>query len=138
MVVSFCDSNSRRYLTDATTNASRGLLYATIWVLRTYSPQYALAEKYGSWHTVYNNFRKWSQQDIIEKIFHYFCFNAKDFSQIQIDSTYVKAHQHSAGAKKRSLGQGIVKLRGGFISKIHAATDENGKAMCVFTTCGNI
>ena len=42
------------------------------------------------------------------------------------------------GLKKGSLGQGIVKLRGGFISKIHAATDENGKAMCVFTTCGNI
>ena len=42
------------------------------------------------------------------------------------------------GLKKGSLGQGIVKSRGGFISKIHAATDENGKAMCVFTTCGNI
>ena len=28
--------------------------------------------------------------------------------------------------------------RGGFTSKIHAATDENGKAMCVFITGGNI
>ncbi len=37
----------------------------------------------------------------MEKIFHYFCFNVKDFSQIQIDSTYIKAHQHSAGAKKK-------------------------------------
>ena len=77
------------------------LLNAMIWVLKTASPWYALPEKYGSWHTVYNNFRKWSQQDIIEKIFHYFCFNAKDFSQMQIDSTYIKAHQHSARAKKR-------------------------------------
>ncbi len=42
------------------------------------------------------------------------------------------------GLKKGGLGQGIVKLRGGFISKIHAPTDENGKAMCVFTTCRNI
>ena len=42
------------------------------------------------------------------------------------------------GLKKGSLGQGIVKSRGGFISKIHAATDENGKAMCVFITGGNI
>ena len=35
-------------------------------------------------------------------------------------------------------GQGIVKSRGGFTSKIHTATDENGKAMCVFITGGNI
>ena len=58
-------------------------------------------EKYGYWHTVYNNFRKLSQQGVMEKIFNYFCVNAKQSSQIQIDSTYVKAHQHSAGAKKK-------------------------------------
>jgi len=36
------------------------------------------------------------------------------------------------------LGQGIVKSRGGFTSKIHTATDKNGKAMRVFITGGNI
>jgi len=55
----------------------RKLLNAIIWVLRTGSPWCALPEKYGSWHTVYNNFRKWSQQDIIEKIFNYFCANVE-------------------------------------------------------------
>ena len=79
----------------------RELLNAIIWVLRIGSPWCALPEKYGSWHTVYNNFRKWSQQGIMEKIFNYFCANAEQSSQIQIDSTYVKAHQHSAGAKKK-------------------------------------
>ena len=29
-------------------------------------------------------------------------------------------------------GQGIVKSRRRFTSKIHTATDENGKVMCVF------
>ena len=116
----------------------RELLNAIIWVLRTGSPWCALPEKYGSWHTVYNNFRKWSQEGVIEKIFHYFCSNSKEYSQIQIDSTYVKAHHHSAGAKKRGLGQGIGKSRGGYTSKIHAATDENGKAMCILITSGNV
>lgn len=74
----------------------------------------------------------------MEKIFNYFCANAKGYSQIQIDSTYVKAHQHSAGAKKRGLGQGIGKSRGGFTNKIYAETDENGKAMCIFITGGNV
>lgn len=81
----------------------RELLNAIIWVLRTGSPWCALPEKYGSWHTVYNNFRKWSQEGVIEKIFHYFCSNSKEYSQIQIDSTYIKAHQHSAGAKKKGV-----------------------------------
>ena len=36
------------------------------------------------------------------------------------------------------MGQGIEKSRGGFTSKIHVATDENGKAMCVFITGGNV
>ncbi len=80
---------------------STQLLNVMIWVLRTGSPWCALPKKYGFWHTVYNKFRKWSQQGIIEKIFHYFCFNTKDFSQMQIDSTYIKAHQHSTGAKKK-------------------------------------
>lgn len=34
------------------------LMNAIIWVLRTGSPWCALPEKYGSWHTVYNNFRR--------------------------------------------------------------------------------
>ena len=37
----------------------------------------------------------------MEKIFNHFCVNAEQSSQIQIDSTYVKAHQHSAGVKKK-------------------------------------
>ena len=110
------------------------LLNAIIWVLRTGSSWCAFPEKYGYWHTVYNNFRKWSQQGIMEKIFNYFCANAEQSSQIQIDSTYVKAHQHSAGAKKRGIGGGNRKI-GGFTSKIHVATDENGKTMCVFRFC---
>lgn len=36
------------------------------------------------------------------------------------------------------MGQGIGKSRGGFTSKIHVATDENGKAKCVFITGGNV
>ena len=40
--------------------------------------------------------------------------------------------------KKRGLGQGIGKSREGFTSKIHATTNENGKAMCIFITGGNV
>lgn len=39
----------------------------------------------------------------MEKIFKKFSPAAEQTFQIQIDSTYVKAHQHSAGAKKGAL-----------------------------------
>ena len=81
----------------------RELMDAIIWVLRTGAPWCALPKEYGSWHTVYNNFRKWSQQGIIEKIFKYFSSNAKEAFEMQIDATYIKAHQHSAGAKKKGV-----------------------------------
>ena len=58
---------------------------------------------------------------------------------LQKDFWAVYLNQYSAGAKKKGgLRQGIVKSRGGFISKIHAVTDKNGKAMRVFITGGNI
>ena len=50
----------------------------------------------------------------MEKIFYYFCVNAEQYSQIQIDSTYIKAHQHSAGAKKKRLGAGNKEIKRGF------------------------
>ncbi len=40
--------------------------------------------------------------------------------------------------KKGGLGEGIGKSIGRFTSKIHVATDENGKVMGIFITGGNI
>lgn len=38
------------------------------------------SKKYGSWHTIYNNFRKWSQEGIIEKIFEKFTPNLEEIT----------------------------------------------------------
>ena len=40
--------------------------------------------------------------------------------------------------KKGGLGEGIGESIGRFTSKIHVATDENGKVMGIFITGGNI
>ena len=42
------------------------------------------------------------------------------------------------GLKKRSQGEGIGKSRGGFTSKIHAVTDENGKLIRILITNGSV
>ena len=86
----------------------REFINAIIWVLRTGSPWCALPEKYGPWHTVYNNFRKWINDGVITKIFERFSANSQETSEFQIDATYVKAHQHSAGAKKGGLWEKLL------------------------------
>ena len=43
-----------------------------------------------------------------------------------IDSTIVRAHQHSVGAKKADEDQAIGRLRGGLSTKIHTLVDALG------------
>ena len=58
-----------------------------------------LPECFGSWKTVYSRFCKWRDDDTPFNIFH--ALNAEaDYENLSIDSTSVKARQHSAGAKK--------------------------------------
>lgn len=58
-----------------------------------------LPERYGPWQTVYKRFVKWSEAGIFEKIFKDLAADA-DMQDISIDSTCIKAHKSSAGAKK--------------------------------------
>ena len=76
-------------------NALNGIL----WIARSGAPWRDMPERYGSWSTVYDRFKKWSDGGIIEAIFEALTIDA-DMQDISIDSTAVDAHQHSAGAKK--------------------------------------
>ena len=49
--------------------------------------------------SVYSRFCKWRDDNTLFKIFHTLNVEA-DYENLSIDSTSVKAHQHSAGAKK--------------------------------------
>lgn len=44
-------------------------------------------------------FMKWQEAGLFEKIFEELCIDT-DLQDMRLDSTIVKAHQHSAGAKK--------------------------------------
>ena len=64
-----------------------------------------LPERFGSWKTVYSRFCKWRDEGTLLKVFEHLREDA-DYENLSIDSTVVKAHQSSAGAKK---GQKIQK-----------------------------
>jgi len=60
-----------------------------------------------------------------------------DNEYAMIDSTIVRAHQHSAGAKKAAAeDQAIGRSRGGLSTKIHAMVDALGNPVGLFLTGG--
>ena len=78
---------------------SRTMLNGIFWILRSGAAWRDLPERYGPWQTVYKRFVKWSKAGIFEKIFQDLAADA-DMQDISIDSTCIKAHKASAGAKK--------------------------------------
>lgn len=79
---------------------NRLMFNAILWIARTGAPWRDLPEYFGSWKTVYSRFCKWRDDDTLASIFKELNTDA-DFENLSIDSTSIKAHQHSAGAKKR-------------------------------------
>lgn len=77
----------------------RMMLNAMLWMARSGAGWEDLPERYGSWKTVYSRFRKWRDDGTFLSIFQALGENA-DMENLSLDSTSVKAHQHSAGAKK--------------------------------------
>jgi transposase len=83
--------------------SDRMFLEAVLYNARTGSPWRDLPACFGKWDAVYNRFRRWEQSGVWRKLWEALqdeqCKRAKD---IFIDSTVVRAHQHAAGALKKT------------------------------------
>ncbi len=78
---------------------NRLMFNAMLWMARSGAGWEDLPERYGSWKTVYSRFCKWRDDGTLLTIFKALNSEA-DMENLSLDSTSVKAHQHSAGAKK--------------------------------------
>ena len=65
---------------------------------------------------------------VLQRVFEHLAAEV-DNEYAMIDSTIVRAHQHSAGVKKVGEGQAIGRSRGGQSTKIRALVDALGKAV---------
>ena len=105
-------------------------LEAVLHLQRTGCPWRDLPAKLGCWHAVYMRFRRWEARGVWTRLWQN--LQAEPFAGARgllLDSTTVRAHPHAAGApKKNGADQSLGRSRGGWGTKIHAATpDENSR-----------
>lgn len=61
-----------------------------------------LPERFGDFRVIHTRHTRWSKSGIWEKVFKVLAEDA-DNEYAMLDSTIVRAHQHSAGAKKKKM-----------------------------------
>lgn len=79
---------------------NRLFVEAVLYRYRAGIPWRDLPERFGSWKNVHRRWSRWSKNGVWEKLFKFLAGEA-DNEYGMIDSTIVKAHQHSAGALKK-------------------------------------
>src|ERR1700757_888722 len=85
-----------------TASDNRLFIEAVLYRYRTGMPWRALPECFGDWKNVHRRFSRWAKSGVWQRIFQHLAVNA-DNEYAMIDSTIVRAHQHSAGAQKKPV-----------------------------------
>src|SRR5271170_7351071 len=86
------------------TNAKNNRLFveAVLWRYRSGAPWRDLPERFGDWNNTHRRFSRWAKTGVWKRIFKHLAADP-DNEYAMIDSTIVRAHQHSAGAPEKML-----------------------------------
>ncbi|GBR10241.1 transposase [Acetobacter oeni LMG 21952] len=79
---------------------NRLFVEAVLYRYRAGIPWRDLPPRFGDWKNVHRRLRRWCESGVIERIFRHLAAD-HDNAYMMIDSTIVRAHQHSAGARKK-------------------------------------
>ena len=84
----------------ATAVDNRLFVDAVLYRYRAGVPWRDLPERFGDWNNTHRRFSRWAEKGVWQRVFELLAADA-DNEYAMIDSTIVRAHQHSAGAKKK-------------------------------------
>lgn len=88
----------RKQTVGVTAKDNRLFVEAVLYRYRAGIPWRDLPERFGDFRVVHTRFSRWSKQGVWQQVFYALAEEA-DTEYALIDSTVVRAHQHSAGAK---------------------------------------
>jgi transposase len=83
---------------------NRLFVEAVLYRYRAGLPWRDLPDRFGDWKNVHRRFSRWAESGVWQRVFQHLAADA-DNEYAMIDSTIVRAHQHSAGAKKSRPGR---------------------------------
>jgi transposase len=113
----------------------RQVLEGFVFKFRTGVPWRDLPERFGPWQTVHGRFARWAADGTFARLLAAAQTRGEVDWLVSIDSTIVRAHQHTAaqgGLDERALGRS----RGGLTSKIRLACDGPGRPLAFVLTAG--
>lgn len=90
----------RKETVGVTAKDNRLFVEAVLYRYRAGIPWRDLPERFGNWSVVHTRFSRWAESGVWEQVFKELAADA-DNEYAMIDSTIVRAHQHSAGAQKK-------------------------------------
>ena len=79
---------------------NRLFVEAVLYRYRAGIPWRDLPERFGDFRVVHTRFSRWAVRGVWKRLFEHLATDA-DNEYAMIDSTIVRAHQHSAGARKK-------------------------------------
>ncbi|WP_373686160.1 IS5 family transposase [Acinetobacter sp. YH12103] len=117
-----------------TAKDNRLFVEAALYRYRSGIPWRDLPQRFGDFRVVHTRFSRWAKTGVWQRVFEVLSHDS-DNEYAMLDSTIVRAHQHSAGGKK---SQAIGRSKGGLSTKIHARTDALGNPTGFYLTDGQV
>jgi len=81
---------------------NRCFVEAVLFIARTGCPWRDLPADFGNWHSIYVRFARWEKGGVWARVAEALSDDA-DLEELFIDATIVRAHQHAAGALKKTV-----------------------------------